>query len=228
MQKAELLPLARRLQRRLQPSQLPPEHLFVVRPAFVLLVEPAARPAERHVAIKVAVVVQDLHVGESLLRAEFIEFRRRRPPVVVVSLQQDLPARNGADEREVLLRLLDAERPAQIARQDGRVLRPDDGQPPDAYGFRCYIYRGNGNAVGFAWLVNSASAGLCTADTDYSELGGGLGGITLTRPIAFAVTMRNGVMGVTMRQEGKTWHAAYDFAQCFMAVRKKAKPSAQT
>ena len=89
------------------------------------------------------------------------------------------------------------------------------GQPSDAYGFRCYIYRGNGNAVGFAWLVNNAEAGLCAADTDYSELGGGLGGITLTRPIAFAVTMRNGVMDVTMRQEGKTWHAAYDFAQCF-------------
>ena len=89
------------------------------------------------------------------------------------------------------------------------------GQPSDAYGFRCYIYRGNGNALGFAWLVNNASAGLCAADTDYSELDGGLGGITLTRPIAFAVTMRNGVMDVTMRQEGKTWHAAYDFAQCF-------------
>ncbi|MDO5313699.1 MAG: hypothetical protein Q4G55_09900 [bacterium] len=89
------------------------------------------------------------------------------------------------------------------------------GQPPDAYGFRCYIYRGNGNALGFAWLVNNASAGLCAADTDYSELGGGLGGITLTRPIAFTVTMRHGVMDVTMRQEGKTWRAAYDFAQCF-------------
>ena len=89
------------------------------------------------------------------------------------------------------------------------------GQPSDAYGFRCYIYRGNGNAVGFAWLVNNAEAGLCAAYTDYSELDGGLGGITLTRPIAFAVTMRNGVMDVTMRQEGKTWHAAYDFAQCF-------------
>lgn len=89
------------------------------------------------------------------------------------------------------------------------------GQPPDAYGFRCYIYRGSGNALGFAWLVNTVSAGLCAADTDYSELGGGLGGITLTRPIAFTVTMRHGVMDVTMRQEGKTWRAAYDFAQCF-------------
>ncbi len=92
-------------------------------------------------------------------------------------------------------------------------------QPTDAYGFRCYIYRGNGDALGFAWLVNNASAGLCAADTDYSELGGGLGGITLTRPIAFAVTMRHGVMDVTMRQEGKTWHAAYDFAQAFGGER---------
>ncbi len=88
------------------------------------------------------------------------------------------------------------------------------GQPTDAYGFRCYIYRTDGGH-GFAWLVNNASAGLYAADTDYSELGGDLGGITLTRPIAFAVTMRHGVMDVTMRQEGKTWHAAYDFAQCF-------------
>lgn len=89
------------------------------------------------------------------------------------------------------------------------------GQPPDAYGFRCYIYRGSGNALGFAWLVNTVSAGLCAVDTDYSELGGGLGGITLTRSIAFTVKMRHGVMDVTMRQEGKTWRAAYDFAQCF-------------
>lgn len=92
------------------------------------------------------------------------------------------------------------------------------GQPADAYGFRFYIYRGNGNALGFAWLVNSASVGLCTADTDYSEVGGGMGGITLTRPIAFAVKMRHGVMDVTLRQEGKTWHVAYDFAQCFTGV----------
>ena len=88
------------------------------------------------------------------------------------------------------------------------------GQPSDAYGFRCYIYRTDG-AHGFAWLVNNASAGQYAADTDYLEHGGGLGGITLTRPIAFTVTMRHGVMDVTMRQEGKTWHAAYDFAQCF-------------
>lgn len=85
-------------------------------------------------------------------------------------------------------------------------------QPLDAYGFRCYIYRGNGNAHGFAWLVNGADL---SGDTDFPEAGGGMGGITLTRPIAFAVRMRHGVMDVTLRQEGKTWHVAFDFAQCF-------------
>ncbi len=52
VQKAELLPLARRLQRRLQPSKLPPEHLFVVRPLLVLLVEPAARSAQGGISVK--------------------------------------------------------------------------------------------------------------------------------------------------------------------------------
>lgn len=89
------------------------------------------------------------------------------------------------------------------------------GQPPDAYGFCCYIYRTDG-AHGFAWLVNGEALGLHGGGgTDFPEADGGLGGITLTRPIAFSVRMRHGVMDVTMRQEGKTWRAAYDFAQGF-------------
>lgn len=88
-------------------------------------------------------------------------------------------------------------------------------QPADAYGFRFYLYRQEG-AHGFAWLVNGDSLGLCgSAGTDFPEAGGGMGGITLTRPIAFAIRMRHGVMDVTLRQEGKTWRTAYDFAQCF-------------
>ena len=83
-------------------------------------------------------------------------------------------------------------------------------QPPDAYGFRCYLYRDGRH--GFAWLVNGADL---SGGTDFPEAGGGMGGITLTRPIAFAVRMRHGVMDVTLRQEGKTWHVAFDFAQCF-------------
>ncbi len=91
-------------------------------------------------------------------------------------------------------------------------------QPADAYGFRCYLYRHEG-AQGFAWLVNGETLGLCgNAGTDFPEDGGGMGGITLTRPIDFAVKMRHGVMDVTLRQEGKTWQTAYDFAQGFTGV----------
>lgn len=52
VQKAELFRIARRLERCFQPSQLPPEHLFIVRPLLVLLVEPAARSAQGGISVK--------------------------------------------------------------------------------------------------------------------------------------------------------------------------------
>ena len=61
--------------------------------------------------------------------AELIELRRRRPPVVVVPLENDLPAGDLVDEGKILFRLLDAERPAEVPQKNRRVAGLDHGKP---------------------------------------------------------------------------------------------------
>ena len=53
---------------------------------------------------------------------EFIEFRSGGPPVVVVALEDDLPARNFIDPGEVLSGVLQPQSPAQVPAQDQGIL----------------------------------------------------------------------------------------------------------
>ena len=129
VQKAELFVIPGCFQACLQPPELTAEDFFIVRALLLLLVEPAAGAAERCLAVKIAVVVQDEHVVPAVRGAEMIEFCCRRPPVVVVSLENDFPARNFVEEGKVLFCLLDAERPAEVSEQHGRVARRNHGKP---------------------------------------------------------------------------------------------------
>lgn len=63
-----------------------------------------------------------------MLRAEAVKLRRRAPPVVVISLEKDLPARDRGDEGKILDRAVQLQRPAEVTQQDGRILRPDHGK----------------------------------------------------------------------------------------------------
>ena len=70
-----------------------------------------------------------MHVRIAALGAEAVEFCRRAPPVVMIALQDDLPAGDGCHEGKIRFRLLQLQRPRHIAEQHRRILRPDDRQP---------------------------------------------------------------------------------------------------
>ena len=130
MQKAQLFGrISRRAERGLQTQQLPLEN-FIVMTAVrrVLFKEPAARAGQGDAVIEIAVVIQQIQVRKVVFLAEAVEFRGRRPPVIVISLDDDLPPRNGGDHGKILARAVQVQRPGQVPEQDGRVLRPDDGQ----------------------------------------------------------------------------------------------------
>ena len=128
MEKAELLPLSRRLQGRLQAYKLPVEDFRAVFAPF-LLIEPAPGPAQGHFAVQAAVVVQNFQGAEPVFGKESFHLGRGGPPVVVVSFQQDLPpAGQSVQKGKVLPCLLQAHAPGQISAQDHRVLRADLGK----------------------------------------------------------------------------------------------------
>ena len=125
-----LLGVPCRLQRCLQADQLALEDLVVVAARCgVLLKEPTARAGDRRVFIKIAVVIQNKLIGKAVRFAEFIELCRRRPPIVMVPLQNDLPSGDAVDKCKILPRRVQPQRPGKVAEQDGRVLRLNDGQP---------------------------------------------------------------------------------------------------
>ena len=128
VQEAVFFLLSRQLQRPLQPPELAPEDLLVVAAGLLFVIEPAARAAERKLPIKEAAVVQHVKIRKAVLRAEAVKGLERRPPVVVVALEDDLAAGDGVHEGKILRRVLQTHCPAEIAEQHGRILRPDDAQ----------------------------------------------------------------------------------------------------
>ena len=86
VEKHQLLPVPCRFQRRLQAHQLPAEHLFIVGTGLFLLEKPAAGAADGIVLIEIAVIIQQIHLGEFVFPAKFLEFRSRAPPIIVISL----------------------------------------------------------------------------------------------------------------------------------------------
>ena len=101
MQEAYLFRVPRRLQGCFQPSGLPRQHLAVVRPLVVQLIEPAPCAAQRRSVVKQAVVVEYFNGIQPVVREKALHFRRGVPPVIVVALQDDLAPRQGVDEPKI-------------------------------------------------------------------------------------------------------------------------------
>ena len=122
VQEAQNLPVPRLPERRLEPPDLAQEHLFVVSAVVIQLIKPAARAAEGIVAVGQAVVVQNLHRVQPVRVEKSLHLRHRRPPVVVVALEQDFFAGDAVDKAEILQRFLKAHPPREVAAQDGHVV----------------------------------------------------------------------------------------------------------
>ena len=123
MQKAVFFRVSRQLQRAFEPPEFPPEDLLVVAALLLRVIEPPARAAQSDITVKEAGIIQDVKIRKAVLRAEAVKGPQRCPPVVVVALQDDLAARDSVHERKILRRVVEAHCPAEIAEQDGRVLR---------------------------------------------------------------------------------------------------------
>ena len=110
VQEAILLPLPRRLQRRLQSYELPVQDLGIVLPAVALLFKkPASGTAQGDLAVKIGVVIEQMQIGKAVLLAKALKFCRRDPPVIVVALEDDLPARDAGKIRKIRRRRLIAQ-----------------------------------------------------------------------------------------------------------------------
>ena len=81
----------------------------------LFLIKPAARAAEGCVTITIAVVVENIDACNVILREKAIGLGGSAPPVIVISLQNELPAGEAVDEQEILPRFLQIHPPAQIA-----------------------------------------------------------------------------------------------------------------
>ena len=129
MEEAQLLSVPRRLQRGLQTDQLPVEHLGAVG-SPVLLIEPAPGATQGSVSVEMAVVMEDVQGGESVLLEERLHLAGGGPPVVVVALEEELASPGQRiQEREVLLRLLQAHPPGDIAAYHHGVLLGHHTEP---------------------------------------------------------------------------------------------------
>ena len=123
VQEAEDGPLPRRLERGLQPQCLARKHLARVRAGGVLLIKPAARAAEGIVPVEEAVVEQNVNAFDAVRLEKFLHFRGGAPPVVMVSLQNDLAPGQRVDELKVRQRLLERNAPREVARKHRHVVR---------------------------------------------------------------------------------------------------------
>ena len=128
VQEAVFFRVPRQLQRAFEPPKLPPENFLVVAALLLRVVEPPARAAQGDIAVEEAGIIQDVKVCKPVLRAEAVKGPQRRPPVVMVALEDDLAAGDGVHKGKILRRVVKAHRPAEIAEQDGRVLRANDLQ----------------------------------------------------------------------------------------------------
>ena len=89
VQEAVFFRVSRQLQRAFEPPKLPPENFLVVAALLLRVVEPPARAAQGDIAVEEAGVVQNVEVCKPMLRAEAVKGPQRRPPVVMVALEDD-------------------------------------------------------------------------------------------------------------------------------------------
>ena len=121
VEKAQLLPLPRCLKRRLQPDQLPLEHLLGLGRS-VLLKKPAPGAAQGGISVEGAVVVEDVKLVKAVFGKKAVHLGRGGPPVIVVALEQPFLPRQGVEKRKIRFRLLQRHAPGNVAAQHHGVL----------------------------------------------------------------------------------------------------------
>ena len=127
MQEHCLFRISRRFQRSPQPSAFAAHYLFIVRLARVE--QPAPRAAQCKPFCKNTIVMQKRQAAKPIRSQIGVHFRHGRPPVIVVSLQEQFPARKILKERKIRTAVLQLHRPGGVPRQYHGILRTHSRQP---------------------------------------------------------------------------------------------------
>ena len=90
--------------------------------ALLLLKKPSPGAAQGNIAVEMAIVVEQVHVRKAALLAKALKLRRRVPPVVVVALDEELPAGKLGKKAEVGLCLGKSQCPAEVSHDDQGIL----------------------------------------------------------------------------------------------------------
>ena len=101
VEKNNLRQLPCRFQRCFQSQQFTFEYLLIVLPASLLLKEPSSGATNGITLIFIMVVIENELIVKTILCTEFIEFRSRAPPIIVIAFQNDLSAGNLIDPGKV-------------------------------------------------------------------------------------------------------------------------------
>ena len=124
----------RRLYRRLKALHFPAKDLFVLNVlAVVSAVYPAACTAYAVILIDIVIVVEYAYGREALICEEILHFAHSRPPIIVVALEDYLPAGQSVYEAEVRKRLLERHSPRNVPCQHDRVIWLDHFPPVFLY-----------------------------------------------------------------------------------------------
>ena len=129
MQEHCLFRISRRFQRSPQPSAFAAHYLFIVRLARVE--QPAPRAAQCKPFCKNTIVMQKRQAAKPIRSQIGVHFRHSRPPVIVVSLQEQFPARKILKERKIRTAVLQLHRPGGVPPPVPRY--PADPQPPASF-----------------------------------------------------------------------------------------------
>ena len=122
VQKDELRPVPRRLERCLEPADLAQHDLPVVRLAFGLLIKPTARTADGIIAVEVAVIIENVHGVHVVRRKKAVGLFGSAPPEVVIALEQNLFPGQSLDELKVRQRLLHGHAPGKITAEHADIV----------------------------------------------------------------------------------------------------------
>ena len=100
--------------------------------------------------IEITVIVENVNRGNAVFLKKFFHFCGGVPPVIVVALQNNFPARKAVDEQEVLQALLEADAPGGVPAEDCHVVLFQAGEgrrqacgvvrPPGAEDVHRFIY----------------------------------------------------------------------------------------
>ena len=122
MEKDELLFIPGRGERGLKAHYLAAHYLAVVLAALLLLIKPAARAADGIFAVFIGIIIEYINGVDAVRGEKARGFGHGVPPVIVIALENYLPAGQRVYEEEILQRAVKPHAPAQIAAEHGDVI----------------------------------------------------------------------------------------------------------